>query len=238
LDHKFSRTDILREYFSKGKLTKHTKCSTILDVDQPKESLYFIKCGYMRIYSLNRRNEQYSHIFYGPNELFPISWLTDQERTNALYEALTDCEIYAVNIEQLHKDAESNPALAQALLKQVAEQYRIYTQRVDNLEYKYASERLAYRLILLANRFGEKHGSEITIQPPMTHQLIGTSLNLSRESVSREMEKLVRLGYIRYNSQRQIIICNIVEMAQKMHVPYTQGMPSSNGEPTPLINKL
>jgi len=231
-------TDTLGAYFSQGILTSHSKCSTILDINRKKESLYYIKSGYMRIYSLNRRNEQYSHIFYGPNELFPVSWLTDQEQTNAVYEALTDCEIYAINIAQLNADTAKDPVLAQALLKQVAEQYRIYTQRVDNLEYKYASERLAYRLILLANRFGERHGHEITILPPMTHQLIGSSLNLSRESVSREMEKLVRLNLVRYNSKRQITICDIVELANKMHVPYTQGLPSANGKPTPLINEL
>lgn len=188
--------------------------------------MFYILSGYIRIYSLNARNDQYTHIIYGPGEIFPLTWLTQQERTSVFYEAMTDAEIRSVSLEQFNADLKEVPKLAYSMLQQSVEQYRLYAMRVVNLEYKYASERLAYGLILLANRFGLAEGKRVTIIPPMTHQLLGSTLNLSRESISREMEKLMRRGLVCYDKSRQIVIEDIQALSQQCHVPLYQGLPT------------
>ena len=230
MDHAEDHITRVRNYFRNGQqqsIPKHTQI-LLIDEDRPR-AMYYIGSGYVRVYSVNSRKEQYTHIIYGPGEIFPLTWLTKQTRSNVLYGALTDCEIYCVELDSFNRDLQKDNGLSYGMLQQAIEQYRLYTMRVDNLEYKYASERLAYRLILLSNRFGERSGDAITIMPPLTHQLLGSSLNLSRESVSREMEKLVRKGLVRYNQARQIVIPDIQSLSKELRVPLDQGLSMPEG---------
>lgn len=236
MNHNASYIAYMRNYFRKGKLLTHPRSATILNDADDQQSTYYIASGYVRIYSLNRRNEQYTHIIYGPGELFPLTWMAGPIPKDVLYETLSDVQIFRLPIKQLNKDMLTDSVLAYGVLQQVIEQYRIYTGRVDNLEYKYASERLAYRLILLANRFGIDGPRGTTIEPLMTHQLIGTSLNLSRESVSREMEKLVRRGLVHYNELRQIVIPDLQKLATELQVPNHQGLNSRNASTRSEVN--
>jgi CRP-like cAMP-binding protein len=218
----------MRAYFQNGTRLEHAKGTYILTTEKEKEATYYIADGFVRIYSQTNRGEQYTHIIYGPGEIFPVTWLARAPRSKIMYETLSDTVLYSVPITRLSDDMLKNPKLSYGVLQQTIEQYRIYTMRVDNLEYKYASERLAYRLILLANRFGIKTDQGTVIKPVMTHQLIGTSLNLSRESVSREMEKLVRKGLVAYNAVRQIVVIDIAQLSKELRVPHHQGLTSKH----------
>jgi len=221
-------TDTLRQYFSAGALQSVPKNTPIVTQNKLQKSVYFVRSGYVRVYSTNNRGEQYTHILYGAGEIFPLTWLTKQQLIATVYESLTDTEVHSLPLDQVNHDLINQNGLSLAFLRQSVEQYRIYAMRLDNLEYKYASERLAYCLILLANRFGERSGEAVTIVPPMTHQMLATSLNLSRESVSREMEKLLRHELVRYNAARQIILTNMQELANQLHVPLHQGLSSED----------
>ena len=232
MDHSGNYINDMRTYFKKGTLLQCAKGAHILTTESEKQATYFIDDGFVRIYSQTARGEQYTHILYGPGEIFPITWLARTPRSTLMYETLSDASIYAVPITQLSNDMLANPRLSYGVLQQTIEQYRIYTFRVDNLEYKYASERLAYRLILLANRFGVSVDEGTLIRPVMTHQIIGTSLNLSRESVSREMEKLVRKGLVKYNASRQIIVADVALLAKELRLPHHQGLNSKHPLPS------
>lgn len=97
-------------------------------------------------------------------------------------------KIIKYNIEHLNNKAKKDPDLSYKLLTVSVEQYRIYMSRVDNLEYKYASQRVAYRLIAIAWRFGEKTKKGILL-PPITNKALGSTINLSREYVNKELAK-------------------------------------------------
>ena len=236
--HSQNFVGVLRSYFSKGTLETYRKGSRVLLSNADQKVVYFIRSGYVRIYSTTARKEEYTHIIYGQNELFPLTWLSKQDKTSATYQALTDVEVYAVPLSKVSNDLENKADLTLAMLRQAVEQYRIYSMRVDNLEYKYASERLAYRLIMLANRFGEYSGKTVTIVPPMTHQLLASSLNLSRESVSREIEKLARRDLVRYNAQHQIILPSVEELAKQLHLPMHQGLTSEHTNVAPYSDTV
>jgi CRP-like cAMP-binding protein len=73
----------------------------------------------------------------------------------------------------------------------------LYASTLNNLGLKYASQRLCYRLLVLASRFGQKKGKTTTI-PYISHSDLASSISLAREVVSREISRLEKLGVIEY----------------------------------------
>jgi CRP-like cAMP-binding protein len=88
------------------------------------------------------------------------------------------------------------------------------------LEYKSAHERVAYRLVFLASRFGKRRGSSVVIDAPLTHEFISESINLSRETVSRQIEKLENENLIS-RKDGQIIIMDIDKLSKEFSEPIT-----------------
>ena len=76
------------------------------------------------------------------------------------------------------------------------EMYRLHSERILNLEYRSVRERLISFLITMSQRFGHETEAGLTIEAPLRHQDIASSINASRETASRELGILERKGLI------------------------------------------
>jgi CRP-like cAMP-binding protein len=101
---------------------------------------------------------------------------------------------------------------------QLASQLQVFVDRLDNLEYKKASERVAYSLLFLASRFGVRQGLKVRIAAPITHTLLADSINLARESVSRELKKLENDRFV-IHKDHQFIIEDVDGLTQSLTQP-------------------
>ena len=55
------------------------------------------------------------------------------------------------------------------------------------------------------NRFGKETKDGVMIDVPLRHQDIGSSINASRETTSRELVKLDRKGFIKQGNARIVL---------------------------------
>jgi len=186
----------IEKAFKAGRPKHFTHGKLMLRATQEAKEIYFIDEGFVRVYTEDSRGHQLTHTVYTKGEIFPFIWIASTEKRDVYYEALTDCTIYTLPRLELQEELQKNAKLSYEMMLQVINQYRIYADRIENLEHKFASERLAYSLLFMASRFGEKRGDEIIIRAPLTHQALGSTINLSRESISRELDKLVQRGLI------------------------------------------
>jgi CRP/FNR family transcriptional regulator len=203
----------LRRYFENGEHLEFAKGEVILGANQKSPGLFWIVEGFVKVYSVNNRGEQYIHIIYGKEEVFPLTWLIDRTKRNVYYEALTKCKVWVVPQPELLEKIKTDSQLSFDVLSHVVTQFKFYSDRIDNLEFKFASERLVYRLLFLAGRFGVRQKTGILLQVPITQQVLANSINLSRESVTRELDKLSKRGLIAYDG-RQIILTDIDAMTK------------------------
>lgn len=211
--------DELAKFFTtNGKQIVYANGELILRADDEPQGAYYIVSGFVKVYSINSQGEEYVHIIYGDGEIFPMVWILRKISRSVFYEALGSVTILRAPSEALVKRLEQDK-IASSFLNQVVDQFSVYSDRVDNLEYKYARERLVYRLLFLAGRFGEQTGNSVIIAVPLTQQMIGGSINLSRESVGRELERLERKGLVEYNKQRRIVINDIAELTKELKDP-------------------
>jgi CRP-like cAMP-binding protein len=212
-------TMLIRRFFTMGRSQTFSKGETLLGNDQYPDGVYFISTGYVKIFSISDSGDEYLHIIYGHDEIFPLIWaFLGHTQESVFFEALEDTVTWRLPRDRFLDLIQTNPTLCFAISTQLARQFQIYTDRVDNLEYKKASERVAYRLLFLASRFGVRSGSKITIDAPLTHDTFANSVNLARETVSRQLE-LLQDEHIIKTLPQHFIIMDIPALVGKMSRP-------------------
>jgi CRP-like cAMP-binding protein len=78
--------------------------------------------------------------------------------------------------------------------------------RIRNLQLPTARERLAFRLLYLANNFGERQGSAIDIQVPIVYQDLADAVNITRETTNRIMRRFITDGLIKRTDHHMTIL--------------------------------
>jgi CRP/FNR family transcriptional regulator, cyclic AMP receptor protein len=209
----------LRKLFTAGQPIRVEKNEIILGNELEPNGVYFICSGYIKVYSVSDMGDEYLHIIYGRDEIFPLNWMFLGTHPDALfYQAISDCVLWRMSGSRLHDIVLNNIKISYALNICLARQFRVFSDRVDNLEYRTAQERVVYRLLFLASRFGVRDGRMVTIDAPITHEIFANSINLARESVSRHLEKLEQQNIIR-RYDHHILILDVPRLAKKLSRP-------------------
>jgi CRP/FNR family transcriptional regulator len=188
-----------------GEPVTYKKGTIIKRPDTEVTHIFEIVSGLIKLYKLNEQNEQNIHIVLGPGDMFPLAWLTDKAPYQTYVKSYTTVQIMRYPKVDFAKLLHADPDVLFFVTTKLVSQMRLYIARVDNLQYKYASQRLAYRLIYLAHRFGTEAKGEFTL-PVFSNRDVGSMTNLSREYVNHELNRFVRLGLLRIEDKQVIII--------------------------------
>ena len=206
---RYLQNQVVRQLFLHGQPRSYAKNEIVVQNDDTSDWVYFIDTGYVKIYSLSDDGDQHLHIILGPGELFPILTAFLGTHMDFIFcETLTPCTLWTVSRGWFLRSMHESPRINYALMMQLANQFRVFVVRVDNLEHKKARERVAYRILFMASRFGVHTDDGVIIEAPLTHEVIANSINLARESFSREIEKLVENHIVSYD-QHQITVHDV-----------------------------
>ena len=215
----YQQSDKIRRLFLHGQPISAAKGEIIIGNEDVPNGVYYINTGFIKVYSVHDNGDEYLHIIYGHGEIFPLIWgYLGVQPPSLFFETISDCVLWRLSREWFERLVKGNLGLSNAMSDQLARQFRIYSDRVDNLEYKKARERIVYRLLYLAGRFGVRNGSDVVIEAPLTHDMFAHSINLARESVSRGMEDLHSENLIE-NDNHYIRIKNIKALTQQLSRP-------------------
>ena len=209
----------LAKFFMTGRVAQVPKGGIVLRGDDENPDIYFVSKGFIKVYSINDEGEEYLHIIYKQGDIFPLIWAFKDRQRRVFYEALISSVLWKISKTKFLDHIKSNSGdVTYSLVEQLAEQFSVYADRLDNLQYRAAAERVVYRLLFLASRFGQKIGNSIIIDAPITHKLIAQSINLTRESVSREIEILTKAGLID-TQDGKILIKDVKKLSEEFSEP-------------------
>ncbi len=216
----YKQSTLIRELFLKGQPLTFAKGDILMGNDDKPDGIYYIDAGFIKIITISDTGEEFVREILGKGELFPVTWAyLGLEPDNLFYQAIASTTIWRLSRDTFNEFMVSSIALSHAFAQQVAQQFLTYSYRVENLEFKKAGDRVAYRLLFLAQRFGSQQGKSVTINAPVTHEMVAASINLARESVSREMEKLVQQKLVK-NDNHRIVINNIEALAERYNLEH------------------
>lgn len=205
----------LLTYFKHIPTSTFKKGDIILKPGDRPLSAYYIASGYVRAYSLTEWGDEKLYIIYKSQEFFPIYYLFDRHPLTKFYEAFSDVTVKKASIAHFIDTLKTDHDLHFEYTKYLAAMMNIYLNRIDTLEAQSAYLRVVTRLVFLALRFGVHKQKKIVIAVPLTHYDIASSIALSRETVSREFEKLEQKELVGYENHC-IIIYDIVALKNEL----------------------
>lgn len=215
----YPQSDSIRQLFHKGQPLTYGKDEIILGNDGAPNGLYYIDAGYIKSYSVSDEGDEYLHLVYGQGEVIPIIWgYLGIEPEGLFFETISECAVWRIAREVFTSFIKTDSELGHAMSLQLAQQFRLHLDRLDNLEYKKASERVVYRILFLASRFGVRRGNDIVVDAPITHEDFANSINLARESVSRQIAALER-DHILQRVGHHIVIHDLEALLCKLSRP-------------------
>lgn len=209
----------LIDFFKSVRQKKFSAGEIVLRGENPS-GVMCIQSGFVKVYSISDEGDRYIHLMYKKGEIFPLIWAIHDIRRRVFYEAASAVVVAEVSKDDFLDFIKKDSRVAYDVLSQLAQQFYVMSDRLDNLQYKSARERVAYRLMFLASRFGERKGNSVVIKAPLTHVQISETINLARETVSREIERLESNNIINHQGQ-YIVIKDIDKLGKEFSEPVT-----------------
>ncbi len=194
-----------------GKRLTYAKGEFIIRPGDTPSGVFLIETGLVKAYDITKYGEENLLIIRKAGEIFPLIWaMTGQER-QVIYETVSPTITWQIPREVFLELMHQHTGVLYPLLSMTVEMYRIHSERIINLEYRSVRERLISFLLTMAQRFGETTKDGVTINVPLRHQDIASSINSSRETTSREMVALERKGLL-VNQQTYITLIDIDQL--------------------------
>lgn len=167
----------------------------IVDYLDSSDAVFFIAEGEARvtIYSVAGKAVSFRELSAG--DMFGEFPALDKGPRSASVEARTKCVIASMPAAEFRELLRQEWTVAQALLRKLVVTIRALTTRVYEFSTLAVSNRIQAELLRLAN-LAAKAGKVARIAPAPTHIEIASRVSTHREAVTRELNRLSRMGVI------------------------------------------
>jgi CRP/FNR family transcriptional regulator, cyclic AMP receptor protein len=188
---------------------------TILGHLDTSDEVYFIIAGeaLVRIYSLGGKGVTFRNL--APGNIFGEYAAIDHGRRSARVEAQTSCLVASMPAATFRKTVTSNPAVAQTLLEHFVREIRELTTRVYEFSTLAARNRIQAEVLRLA-KLSPREGKAARIVPAPTHAEIASRISSHREAVTREINRLSRIGILERRAGG-LIVTDVDRLAVMVH---------------------
>lgn len=187
----------------------------IIEYLDASNDVFFISTGEARvsIYSMDGKAVTFCDV--GPGEMFGEVAAIDGGPRSTSIEAHTSCLIASMSAATFRELLRSEPVVTQAVLRYFATKIRDLTTRVYELSALAVSNRIRSEVLRLA-RLAPRQGRTVQIDAAPTHAEIAGRTSTHREAVTRELNRLSRLGIIEQRG-RTLAIKDINRLADMVH---------------------
>jgi CRP/FNR family transcriptional regulator len=198
---------IITDFLQQHPTRKYDSGQAILMQGEVSHNLYAIKSGFVKGYDISKDGMEQLVWFGAPSHILPLPWAFSLEQVNPFFfAALTDVELYVVNLGEFLDFLETSPEASFEMNRRMARWYFDLLQRLQAAEKPKASEKLVYTLGFLSERFSRRVGkARVEVNVPLTHQDLANLVGLTRETITIELRKLKKQGYIDYSKSHFII---------------------------------
>ena len=165
------------------------------------------------IYSIAGKAVSFRNL--GPGDIFGEYAAIDGEPRCASVEARTSCLIASMSATAFRKLLLNEPVVAQALIKSLVHNVRTLTKRVYEFSTLAVNNRIQAELLRLAS-LAPREGKSARLDPAPTHSEIASRISTHREAVTRELNRLSRIGIIE-RQNGSLIVRDLDRLAAMLH---------------------
>ncbi|NML75022.1 Crp/Fnr family transcriptional regulator [Rhizobium sp. S-51] len=187
---------------------------SLVDYEDLSKDVFVVQSGEIRaVLRFTVGKEAILGTFRRGDLLGELSAIDDMARSASLM-AVSDAVVTVIPYVVFHDILRNRPEVCLALMQLLSRRIRVMNERISELSFLDTKHRL-YNTLLRLSRLRGDGGRERIISPPLVHAELAEHIGSSRETVSREMSKLIREQLIERTS-RAIVLKNPVELSRRI----------------------
>jgi CRP/FNR family cyclic AMP-dependent transcriptional regulator len=179
------------------------------------DDVFFIVSGEVKVTIYSHAGKAVSFSLMGPGEIFGEYPAIDRGPRSASVEARTSSLVASLPADAFRELLLIEPSVAQALLPQMVRKIRALTTRVYEFSTLAVKNRIQAELLRLA-RLSCGDGKRARIAPAPTHGEIASRVATHREAVTRELNRLARLGLIE-RAGGALVVKDVEHLTEMVH---------------------
>jgi CRP/FNR family cyclic AMP-dependent transcriptional regulator len=183
----------------------------VIDHMDTSDDVFFLLTGNARVTICSADGKAVSFRELGPGGMFGEYAAIDARPRSANVEARTSCLVVSMPGAAFRHLLETEPTLEKALLEHFVAEIRELTTRV----YEFSTLAVRYRIqaeLLRLARLATPEGRIARIVPAPTHAEIASRTSTHREAVTRELNRLAKIGILEQRS-RELWITDVERLA-------------------------
>ena len=189
------------------------KTDNLYESGQPLTSLFAIRSGTFKTYTINQQGDEQITGFHLPGDLLGFDAIANQQHPS-FAQALETGMVCEIPFQMLDKLSSTLPKLRQQIYKLMSCEINTDQSMLALLNQKTAEQRLATFLIMIGQRYKALSFSENEFRLTMTRGDIGNYLGLTVETISRLLNRLSKQALI--TVQGKLITINDLEGLKKV----------------------
>lgn len=197
--------DKLGLFFVGAKTLRYKKGEIILRAHDNPAGIFYLKEGFVRLYSISETGEELTLIIFKPQDPFPITWVINDTPNEYWLDAMTACELARAPREQFREFIKSNPDVLLELTSKMLVRLGGLLRRMEYLVFGNAYQKIASIILICAERFGRPTTDGVVVGVPLTHKDIASLVGITRETASLEIKKLEKKGLISYKGRLLVV---------------------------------
>jgi CRP-like cAMP-binding protein len=152
----------------------------------PGQVVYLVQSGQVRIYVNGLDGSETSVILFGrPGDMFGELAVIDGLPRSATAVALDETMLYTISRESFRQHMQRFPQLALNFMKELTHRVRYNTRQMDSLASLPVSQRLARKLLELAQDYGRIEADNVIIDMTLTQANLASLIGATRESTNK-----------------------------------------------------
>lgn len=185
------------------------KNQTILHEEETSQFMYIIINGKVKVTRIGKDGKEAILSMHGSGEFFGEVSLIDGRTAPAAVLALENSNVATISKDHFFSLLYTQKKVLENLLKILCSRLREAWQKIEMLTFNDAAQRLKMLLNILAETYGEKTPEGTVLHVRLIHQDMADMTGLTRETVTRVLDKwkksgeieVLRSKYIRLNDE-------------------------------------
>jgi CRP-like cAMP-binding protein len=208
-------------YLPRKSVQEYAKGKVIYSPQQPAEKLHLVVLGRVKVSTKAEDGNEIISRIICPEALFGESVLVGGNESESAV-ALDAATLMSWTREEIEQQVEREPRLGLALTQYLVRQCIVLQDRIESMAVQKTPGRVMMALVQLARTIGKPLPDGTTRLGSLTHRTLAEYVGTSREIITFQMNRLRRLGAIRYTRRYIDIYTEVIdEMLRQQGVTST-----------------
>lgn len=191
-------------------IREYSKGQAILLEEDTNKYMYSVLSGEVKVFYTTSEGKESIVAFHGVGESFGEISLIDQQTIPATVVAVQKSVVLIISRDDFFEIIRTQPKVMHKLLLLLTGRLRLAWNQVRMLHFKDASYRVMTSIKDLSVERGEPVPKGILLKMRLTHQNIADMTGLTRETVTRIIDKWKKQGLLSIDKNRHMLVSNEV----------------------------